>query len=277
MSPLDQKQPVECDPLFGLSVPEKGWVPAPSFLLRRDRILRQITGRNPGSLIEIGCGAGTLLRELSERGFTCEALETSEPALEIARHVAGGRVRFHESSQSNWTSRFDYLLAFEVLEHIENDCAALADWWSWLRPGGLMLMSVPARMSAWTASDLWAGHYRRYERQDLITLIVSSGFEIEGIETYGFPLANIISPLRAWSHARQLATRRQNQLDGRHHNNDMSGVERAVESRLYPLFASPLGRWSLKLACALQAWTVDRDWGNGYLVTARKAPGLRLA
>lgn len=261
--------------LYGPSVPEKGWVPAPSFVLRRERIQRLLKGSQPGVLLEIGCGAGTLLHELTQRGFACEALETSPSALAIARHVNGNKVVFHQSAQAHWEGKFDYLLAFEVLEHIEDDPAALAAWHSWIKPGGVMLMSVPAHMHMWTASDVWAGHFRRYERAELIDLVSSSGFNVEHCETYGFPLANLISPLRARIHARNLNSRRKGDHDGRAHNNDLSGIERTAESRLYPLMKSRSGRLLMRFAYQMQNWSAGQDWGTGYLMLARRTKTSR--
>ena len=261
---------MELHPLFGPSLPEKGWVPAPSFLLRRDRILKSMASREPGKLLEIGCGAGSLLREFSLRGYHCEALETSEPALRIARELAGGSVDFHTEPQPDWAGKFDYVFAFEVLEHIENDRQALALWREWLRPGGILLMSVPAHMRKWTASDIWAGHFRRYEREELVAIIEQAGFTVSVVESYGFPLANLISPLRARAHARELERRKQGQTDDREHHNQMSGVQRNAESRFYPLLSSFAGAWLIRLSWALQAMTARRDWGTGYLVVAER-------
>jgi len=257
-------------PLYGPVVLEKGWVPAPSFLLRRNRILRLINKFSAGKLLEIGCGAGTLLHELNQRGFTCEALETSVPALEIARHVNANDVVFHQTPQPSWASRFDYLLAFEVLEHIEDDRTALATWHSWIKPGGFILISVPAHMKKWSPSDVWAGHFRRYERLGLVELVTAGGFTIEHFENYGFPLANVISPLRAWAHSRNLSARQRINNNKRASNNDLSGVQRNAESKFYPLLKSLPGRLLMHLAYLLQGWSSKRDWGAGYIVLAKK-------
>jgi cyclopropane fatty-acyl-phospholipid synthase-like methyltransferase len=262
---------MEIHPLYGPVVPEKGWVPAPSYLLRRDRILRLLTEFPPGQLLEIGCGAGTLLYELSQRGFSCEALETSPSALEITRHINTNKVAIHQSPLSSWKNRFDYLFAFEVLEHIEDDRATLATWHSWIKPGGVMLISVPAHMRKWNASDVWAGHVRRYERSGLMSLITASGFTIEYFETYGFPLANLISPFRARFHTHNLEARRKLKHDERAYNNDLSGVQRNTESKFYPILKSLPGRMLMYLAYLLQNWSTGKDWGTGYLVLAKKS------
>ncbi len=259
---------MEYHPLYGPSVTEKAWVPAPSFLLRRDRILRLMSDCRPGRLLEIGCGAGTILHELSRRKFICEALETSPAALDVATHVNGDDVTFHKEAKSDWRERFDYVLAFEVLEHIEFDRKALMDWYGWIKPGGTILISVPAHMKKWTASDVWAGHYRRYEMQQIKDLLMVVGFEIEKIETYGFPLSNILLPLRARVHARNLSDAASS--NARATNNDRSGVERGTESRLYPVLRSLPGLMAMRLALLLQHHSRSKDWGTGYLLLAKK-------
>lgn len=261
---------MEYHPLFGPSVPEKGWVPAPRYLLRRARILRWMETMPPGELLEVGCGAGVLLHEFSCRGFSCTALESSLAATEVARYVNGDAAQLHRSAPANWHNRFDYLFAFEVLEHIEDDRGAVNSWCEWLRPGGFLLLSVPAHMSKWSSTDDWAGHCRRYEQVALVTLINNAGFSIERIENYGFPMANMIDPLRSWLHARSIKARQKKGNNDRENNNDLSGIERNAESKLYPVLKSFPGRMLMQLAYFLQSKTVSRDLGNGYLVIAKK-------
>ena len=87
--------------LLGPAAPEAGWVPAPRYLLRRARILRQLAGIKPCQALEIGCGAGVLLHELTARGFDCSALESSAEARTLARGLAtdaGIDIDFHEEA-----------------------------------------------------------------------------------------------------------------------------------------------------------------------------------
>src|SRR3546814_7757828 len=94
--------------------------------------------------------------------------------------------------------------AFDVLEHIEDDRLAIQEWIRWLAPNGKMILSVPAHRSRWGAGDVWAGHYRRYDRNDVEQLLVSCGMEVEHLECYGFPLANATELLRSEEHTSEL-------------------------------------------------------------------------
>lgn len=92
--------------------------------------------------------------------------------------------------------KFDAVCAFEVLEHIEDDGAALARWKRHLRPGGWLILSVPAGRRHFGSSDVRVGHYRRYDEGDIRTVLERSGFDEVDVRRYGFPLGYIL--LVAW-------------------------------------------------------------------------------
>jgi SAM-dependent methyltransferase len=255
---------MERHPLFGPSLPERGWVPAPRYALRRARLLDLVARLPRGRMLEVGPGAGALLADLADLGFRCEALEPSPAAREVASWLEG--VPLVAEPDPAWTGAFDLLVACEVLEHLEDDAAALDLWKSWLRPGGRLLISVPAHAKRWSATDVWAGHFRRYERDDLRRRIERAGLKIEELECYGFPLSNLVEPLRALAHRRALARRATTLEEG----TERSGVERGVETRLFPLQASWPGTVLFRAAFRLQKRFRHRDWGTGYLVLARR-------
>lgn len=257
------------DPLLGPAAPDLGWVPAPRYLLRRRRILQQLKGIAPGRVIEVGSGAGMLLQELAARGHDCHALETSAQARGLIEAVgarSGHRVQVHAGSLPDWKAGFPLVLAFEVLEHIEDDHSAMSEWASWLTPGGTMLVSVPAHPRQWNAADVWAGHYRRYRKADLIALIQAAGLRVEHVECLGFPLGNLTERMQARNIAK--VVRKTGEAGNRQTNNDRSGTDRSHVLRWYPLFRSMPGRLGLHAAFALQAMTSHVPLGNGYLVRA---------
>ncbi len=253
-------------PLYGLSLPERGWVPSPGYVLRRYRVLQWLVALPRGRrALEIGCGPGALLHDLDVMGYCCDAVETSERALEVAADVFADRpdVRIHAEPRPEWRACFDLLLAFEVLEHIEDDVGALAQWVEWLLPGGHLLISVPAHARRWNPTDEWAGHFRRYEAEQIAALLREAGLELLALECYGFPLANILEAIRA-------RTFQRGAREDRRIATAESGVERSVERRMWPLQISFVGQLAMRGLCRAQGAFLDRELGNGFIVVARK-------
>ncbi|MFI4851103.1 MAG: class I SAM-dependent methyltransferase [Gimesia chilikensis] len=267
--------PTDSNPIrqtkFGPSAPGLGWVPAPRYILRRSRILQLFRNLPRGRVLEIGCGSGALLSELSELGFHCTALEMSEQARQLATqfNVNHASVTIYEEPQSNWQEHFDYVLSFEVLEHIEDDESALREWTTWIKPGGHILLSVPAHQKMWNDADIWAGHYRRYERKQLSDLFKKVGSDPEVIESYGYPLANWVEPIRA-SFCRNRIKDGQGQQRTRKKFTETSGTDRSTEVQMFPLFGKFPGSLAMQAFCQIQRAFLRTDLGNGYLVWARR-------
>jgi SAM-dependent methyltransferase len=80
---------------------------------------------------------------------------------------------------------FDLVSAFDVVEHCEPEAVALAELGRVLRPGGRMLLSVPAYTWAWSDHDVRAGHHRRYTRPRLVSAVEQAGFVVQRA-SYGF-------------------------------------------------------------------------------------------
>lgn len=264
------------DPQFGRGAPTLGWVPAPRYLLRRDVVLRRASELPRGAVLEIGCGAGSLLADLHALGFRCEAVETSAAARTLAAKMLADLpdITIHDAIHPGLRERFDLLLAFEVLEHIEDDTAALREWVTFLRPGGRVLLSVPAHAKRWTASDTWAGHFRRYDRSHFTALAERAGLRVTQCVNYGFPLANVVEPMKAFVAARELAEAKR--ADGgaepafKAARTAESGVHRNAETRLYPLLASMPGRLLMRAASRMQHWFSATELGNGFVLEAVK-------
>lgn len=258
--------------LFGVVSPSSGWFPPIRFLLRRRRILRLLAGLPPGRLVEVGCGAGAMLVEFTNMGHSVTGLETSAQALAMARSLAANAREVHEvvdEASAEWLEAVDLVCAFDVLEHIEDDGQALDEWRSWLRPDGRLCLSVPAHQSRWGAGDEWAGHYRRYDRRDLESLLAAHGYRVEYLECYGFPLANLTEWLGERTYRRLMAERATGTSLAQ--ATATSGVDRRDARGLFRWIDTPPGRLGLRLALMAQAAFARTDWGSGYLVLARKS------
>ena len=177
--------------------------------LRFDAVERLLAGVDGVStVLEIGAGVGALGSMLARR-YRYLGLEPDAASYQLARpriEAAGGRIERIAYSELAGDETFDLVCAFEVLEHLPDDAAALAAWRELLRPGGRLLISVPAGLRRFGASDKLVGHVRRYERPGLVELLVRSGFRDPDVRGYGFPLGNVLKPVRDQLAARRLRT-----------------------------------------------------------------------
>jgi SAM-dependent methyltransferase len=160
--------------------------------LRHDlvaRMLRDLPGLN--DVLEIGPGEGAFGTRLA-RQYAYVGVEPDPRSASIARRrlarLGSGILVQGDLSALPPEAYFDLLCAFEVIEHIEDDAAALAEWRDRLRPGGWVLLSTPAHPDRFAAGDRLAGHYRRYARRELASLLRTIGFEEVVVWSYGFPL-----------------------------------------------------------------------------------------
>ncbi len=88
--------------------------------------------------------------------------------------------------------RVELICAFEVLEHIADDVGALSLWRDRLVPGGFLLLSVPAYQRRFSDADRLVGHYRRYEREDLVAALEAAGYTVHRVEGYGLGLGHLL-------------------------------------------------------------------------------------
>ena len=260
---------------FGIAAPELGWVPSPSYILRRAAILDCLKTFPPGRVLEMGCGAGALLYEISKLGFYGEGVEVSSHACELAKKIL---VNVHgisiiEDLPKESYEMYDYLLTFEVIEHIEDDIAAMKQWKDYLKPGGLVILSVPAHKKKWNVTDLLAGHYRRYDKKDIISLVDRTGFELIQTITCGWPVSWFIERLRLIS--RKVKIKRSGihpseLCEGDFERTIQSGMDRNLETKLFSIYGSWIGQMLFFLAISIQRIFYSTELGISFIVIAKK-------
>jgi len=244
------------------------WVETPMFMLRRDCVTRASASWRAARFLEIGAGTGALTQTFLARGFTGVCYDLGEANRRILRHNLaefGGAVDVVESLATLEPRTFDYVVAFEVLEHIEADAEALRSWARYLKPGGRIAVSVPAHMRKFNEEDRAVGHYRRYERRELQKLFEDAGCSDTRILSYGFPLA--------------ILTRRGNQLlkrfasrpeSDQHATQELLSIRSGVERSQASLRLSHiLNRRTLGPFIAIQRAFFAMDLGDGYVAEAR--------
>jgi SAM-dependent methyltransferase len=162
-------------------------------------------------VLEVGCGQGAVAVRLAARAaaYTGVELDAASAATARARLAAagvGGRVLHGGPELLEPDERFDVVCAFEVIEHIDDDAAALADWVGRLAPGGAIVLSTPAWRSRFGPMDTAVGHHRRYDPADLARLMTDAGLRDVGLRLYGMPLGYALEAVRNRVAARRLLT-----------------------------------------------------------------------
>jgi SAM-dependent methyltransferase len=151
----------------------------------------------PARVLEVGCGLGGFGARMAAR-YEYTGIEQDETSFRVARSRVekyGGRVVLGVVADVDATP-VDLVCAFEVLEHIEDDVAALREWSQRLAPGGWVLLSVPADPERFGPSDVSAGHYRRYGPDEIEKVLLDSGLADVEIHRYGWPLGYVTEGLR---------------------------------------------------------------------------------
>jgi SAM-dependent methyltransferase len=128
------------------------------------------------AILDAGCGSGRTLDDLAARGTVC-GVDTSATAVEMARRRGHRDVRVAAAEDLPFGDRtFDLVTCLDVIEHTPDDRATLAELLRVTRPGGVLVATVPAYQSLFSAHDVINGHYRRYRAATLRAVAVAAGW-----------------------------------------------------------------------------------------------------
>ncbi|PYM93698.1 MAG: SAM-dependent methyltransferase [Candidatus Rokuibacteriota bacterium] len=160
--------------------------------------LRRVLPPRPVRLLELGCGSGNVLAALAEFGEAV-GLE-AHPELIAAARAAGldvraGRLPDDLGVVPGWA---DVALLLDVIEHLDDDVAALAAARRAVCEGGLLVVTVPAYRWLWSGHDEVLGHRRRYTAAGLRTAAERAGFRVLRISYFNTVLFPMVALVRAW-------------------------------------------------------------------------------
>lgn len=143
-----------------------------------------------GPFLDVGCGQGDVSLWLARRGWSGKAIDFSESAIGHAAKRLTDHPEVIVSCQDLDTESgtFETVLAWDVLEHVAQEQAALNALSQRTRPGGHLVLSVPSHPSEWRWDDDFYGHLRRYTPEDLTLKLEAAGFEILTIWDSTFPI-----------------------------------------------------------------------------------------
>jgi len=142
-----------------------------------------------GRVLDFGAGSGTFARQLAAQGADVLCIE---PDTGLRKNLESKRLRAHAEVKEIAAESIDLVYSFNVLEHIVDDAAALSELRRVLKPGGRLLLYVPAFMILYSAMDRRIGHLRRYRKGPLAHLVERSGFTVRDVryaDSLGFAAA----------------------------------------------------------------------------------------
>lgn len=228
----------------------------------RNRLFKSIVQRHlvptgKTKFLEIGCGTGDFIQQIAHN----KNLEITGSEIYLKGLVYAKKnlpsvdfVQF-DVTQGKIGEQFHIITAFDVIEHIENDNAALFNISQMLNKDGILIVSVPQHMFLWSKLDEIVKHKRRYSRRDLVAKLKANNFDIDYATSFVFTLF----PLMLLS---RLSDRGSNQL-----SSDEQELEKRVKfsgifNRIFDLFMR-IDEGLIKLGASL-------PFGGTLVVVAKK-------
>jgi SAM-dependent methyltransferase len=148
-------------------------------------------------ILEVGCGTGHNLAMLKKFG-SVEASELDRSARVVANKRLRGTVKEAKLPDLSMFERnsYDLVALLDVLEHVPDDLASLRAIHRRLKPGGKLLLTVPANPWMWSAHDTAHHHFRRYTKGSLEELFLRSGLEVELLSYFNTLLYPLVAAAR---------------------------------------------------------------------------------
>ncbi len=179
------------------------------FRARRDLVLRQVeralgeAGATTGAarILDYGCGTGFNLPFLARYGEAWGADVATQHGAEF-RRAPEERFIDLDGDLAPHKGRFDLLTALDVLEHLDDDAAGLGAMRDWLRPGGQIVLTVPAYRWLWSGEDVISEHRRRYTRRGLRGVCQRAGLELRFLSYFNLAILPAAAAAIWWERLR---------------------------------------------------------------------------
>jgi ubiquinone biosynthesis O-methyltransferase len=150
------------------------------------------------NILDVGCGTGELALYLAEKGYTVTGIDMHEQFIQSAQNnkqkkqlptlpqfITADITRFKTTTQ------YDCVVSTDVLEHIEDDEAAIKNMLKALKPRGIIIIIVPALQSLYGFHDTQIGHYRRYTKKTLKDR-VHLYIEMQSLRYFGWTMLPVV-------------------------------------------------------------------------------------
>lgn len=176
----------------------------------RDRMQQHFPGAK--NILEIGCGTGFVLSN-TRSTFPAAQLSGSDiftGGLSFAKQRAPSAFLFQmDACHIPFRNEFDLIGAYDVLEHIDDDQAALGQIYQACQAGGGVIFTVPQHRWLWSSTDDYAHHKRRYTRAELLERVERAGFKVEYVGSF----VSLLLPVMLASRLLQKSAQADDQMD----------------------------------------------------------------
>jgi SAM-dependent methyltransferase len=210
-----------------------------------DELLNGLGLPPDANILEPGCGTGGNFRMLSRHGRV-HGVEPSEQARVAASSLGVAEVASGSLPESIPFAgmNFDLVLMTDVLEHLDDDVASLRELRRRLKPGGWLLLTVPAFAWMWSEHDESHHHRRRYQAAQLRRVVTDAGYDVRYLSYYN----TLLFPMIAGARIVQRLTGASSE------GHDLRLPSPRVNSLLQTVFSSErylLGSWSMPFGVSL--------------------------
>jgi len=149
-------------------------------------------------ILEIGCSGGPLIQQLHGDGYRhVTGIDISAEGIELCRRRGLADTHVMDAQEMSFADGcFDVVTASDVLEHLADAPRAIREWRRLLKPGGTLIVFVPAFQFLWTEHDEANKHFRRYHRQELSRLLAGNGFDVLRSSYWNFALFFPVAAIR---------------------------------------------------------------------------------
>ncbi len=153
-------------------------------------------GSAPRRILDVGCGTGTMLGELRRFGDV-HGVDPEPAAVEYCHSQGEAQVQLASGAEvPHPDGAFDLVTLLDVIEHVEDDQTLLREARRVLRPGGSVLVTVPAYAWMWGPQDEISHHTRRYTRPDLRDSLSRAGLRVDRASYFNTLLFPPIAAIR---------------------------------------------------------------------------------
>lgn len=166
------------------------------YAARRALVRRTARDWPAGRAVDVGCGMGGNTVVLREMGLQAIGVEYTSTGADIAASRGIPVVRGDGRRLPVADGSVDLVMSTDAWEHIDDDVAVAAETARVLRPGGRVLVAVPAGMALWSGHDVALGHVRRYERDQLADLVRGAGLVIDDLWSWNVLLRPVVRARR---------------------------------------------------------------------------------